>query len=89
MFENNVGKCKATVIAGTYISIYLIVFFAIRLIHSSVREEWQHVVSLSIERVATLKVGFRRSIQGALMLASICCGAFLFALMSADYGKVR
>ena len=39
---------------------------------------------LNIEEVATLKIGWRRAIEGFMLILMTGCGAFLFALMNSE-----
>ncbi|GMH82038.1 hypothetical protein TrST_g3249 [Triparma strigata] len=83
--EGALEKCNDTAWCSTLISIFLLNFWMIRVVQDSVRREWQHDVSLSVEKIATMRgFGLRRGIQGVLTILVLICGIFLFAMMSVE-----
>lgn len=53
-------------------------------VHTSIKTEWRKELALSMDKVAKMQISWRRSAQGAGLGLVGACGAFLFALMTAE-----
>lgn len=63
LFENNGehGECKNKSLCAVAISVFLSALWAMKMVDSSVPSEWRQELSLSIQKIATLKgISFRR-----------------------------
>ena len=83
IIEDGLQQCGTNTRCAKFISEKLILQWFLRLVHGSIKQEWQMEISLSVEKIAKLKISWRRTIQGVLLAVMAGCGAFLFALMSA------
>jgi hypothetical protein len=45
----------------------LITFWGLKLVHGSIQSEWQKELSISMEKVAKMKISWRRSFEGLLL----------------------
>ena len=61
----------------------LIATWVWKLVHGSIKSEWRRELSISMERIALMKISWRQAAEGVLLAVMAGCGAFLFALMSA------
>ena len=68
--------------AGVPVSIMLMLAWLLKVIHGSNKSEWQKELSISMEKIATMKISWRHAAEGILLAVMAGCGAFLFALMS-------
>ena len=86
MFEKgSVSECYDTSFCSTMISIYLLVWWGMKLVQGSVRSEWRKDLNLSIEKIARMRgISLRQGAAGFLTVATGVCGIFLFSMMSAD-----
>ena len=86
MFEKGgVAKCFDTSFCSTMISVYLLLWWGIKVVQGSVRSEWRKDLNLSIEKIARMRdISLRRRVEGVLTLLTVICGIFLFSMMSAS-----
>lgn len=83
--EGTFNSCKNTIECSTFISIFLLVFWWSKLVHGSVKSEWQKDLHLSIEKIAKMEgLSWHRVAQGFLTLILVICGVFLFSIISAE-----
>ena len=78
--ENNDNVCGTNILCATWISIYLIIFWGLKLIHGSVRQELRKDLSLSMEKITKMQISWTRAGEGILLTLMAGCGLFLFAL---------
>ncbi|GMH77073.1 hypothetical protein TrLO_g9487, partial [Triparma laevis f. longispina] len=82
--KGGTAKCFDTSWCALCIAIYLICWFVMNLVGSSVRSEWRNDLNLSIEKIAQMShISLRRGLAGLLTLVTGVCAIFLFSLMSA------
>ncbi|GMH63274.1 hypothetical protein TL16_g03669 [Triparma laevis f. inornata] len=86
IFESGgLEKCDDNAWCSTLISVFLLNWWIMNIVQDSVRREWRVDVSVSVEKVATMRgFGLRRGLQGVLTVFVIICGIFLFAMMSVE-----
>ena len=60
----------------------LILAWSLKVGDGSIQIEWREELSISMEKVARMKISLRQAAEGVLFAAMGGCGAFLFALMS-------
>ena len=82
--EINIKNCGENTMCATWISIYLLIGYILKLIHRSIESTRRKDIAIQIEKIAKLKISWRRAIQGVMVAVMAGCGAFLFALMSAE-----
>ena len=61
----------------------LIINWFLKLVQGSIKSEWRRELSISMEKIARMKISWRQAAEGLLLAVMAGCGAFLFALMSA------
>jgi len=76
------SRCRNSNACALSISSYLIIWWFLGLAQGSIKKEWRDQLDLSIEKVVTMKISWRKSIEGILLAVMVACGAFLFALMT-------
>ena len=62
----------------------LIITWCLKLVQGSIKSELQKELSISMEKVARMKISWRQAAEGLLLAVMTGCGAFLFALMSTN-----
>ncbi|GMI04950.1 hypothetical protein TrLO_g2842 [Triparma laevis f. longispina] len=82
--EDGFNKCKKSIMGAFYLASFLVLWWLVRVVDGSLRSEWRKELSLSVTKIATMNVSFRRSAQGLLTLVTGVCGIFLFSEMSAE-----
>ena len=82
VLENGPDNCTVNNMCATWISFTLAFFWGVKAIHKSIQSDWRKDLSISMEQVAKMKISWRRTAEGILLVAMALCGAFLFALMS-------
>ena len=83
MIENNLEQCSTNTRCASFVSIFLLFQWYVKLVHGSIRQEWRKEISLSPEKIAKLDISWRRTAEGIMLAVMGGCGAFLFTLMSA------
>ena len=89
--ERGMGSCTNNTRCASAISVMLIIMRILKLVQGSIKSEWRRELSISMEKIARMRISWRQAAQGLLLAVMAGCGAFLFALMSAkepDYGLV-
>ncbi|GMH56867.1 hypothetical protein TrST_g14080 [Triparma strigata] len=65
--------------------MFLICFWALKVIQTSVRKEWQKDLNLSVEKIATMtEISSRRALAGVLTIVTGVCAMFLFSMTEVD-----
>lgn len=83
--ERRLGKCIETSLCAVFISVYLLLLWATKLLQGSLGVSGARRVNLSIEKIATTKgLGWRHTAQGFLTLVTGVCGIFPFFMMSSE-----
>ena len=54
------ASCRGTYKLGSMISYYIIGYFMINLVHTSIANEWRADISVSLEKIITLDLTFRQ-----------------------------
>ena len=83
MIEDSVEHCDVNTLCASFISIFLIFWWLLKLVQGLKKQEWRKDLSLSMEKVAKMNISIGRTAQGVFVAVMAGCGAFLFALMSA------
>lgn len=78
-FEDELRACGGASSATSWIGIYLLVWWVYSIIRSSVITEFSDRINVTIKHVAQLNMGWRRRIQGCLMILCGVCASFLFS----------
>ena len=81
--ERGLEMCTTNTWCASYISVMLIITWSPELVHGSIKSEWRNELSISMEKIARMKISWRQAAEGLLLALMAGCGAFLFALMSA------
>ena len=83
MIENGLEQSGISISCAMYILVFFLTQWTLKLVHGSMKQEWKKDMSLSPEKVAKMKIGWRWAAEGFMLAVMAGCGAFLFALMSA------
>ncbi|GMH77653.1 hypothetical protein TL16_g07484 [Triparma laevis f. inornata] len=75
-----IERCKGAASATSWIGVFLLMWWAHSIIRASVISEFSDRVNITIKHLATLKIGWRRRVQGCLMILCGVCATFLFSL---------
>ena len=75
--------CMNNSYSALFVSIYLVLFWLLRIVQGSIKKEWRKDLSLSTKKIAKMQMSVRRAAEGAMLIVMIGCGAFLFALINA------
>ena len=81
--ERGTETCTTNTSCASFISLMLIINWVLKLVHGSIKSEWRRELSISMEKIARMKISWRQAAEGLLLAVMAGCGAFLFALMSA------
>lgn len=92
IFEGNFVDCSNTASSAGYVSLFLLLWWMQKLVQASIKVEWRQELSLTLEKLAHLEIGWRRRAQAALVAFTGMSGLFLFSTMdakSSDYNLIR
>ena len=81
--EMNIITCGPSLRCGSFISVYLLGIWILKLVNASIERPARNELSLSMQKIAKMRISWRRAAEGVTMAVMAGCGAFLFALMSA------
>ena len=81
--ENDSITCSTNTFCATSVSLYLLVYWFLKLVHGSIKEEWRKDLSLSAEKIARLQISWRRTAHGIMLVVMVGCGAFVFTFIGA------
>ncbi|GMH66283.1 hypothetical protein TrLO_g3237 [Triparma laevis f. longispina] len=81
--EGTFEQCEDVSLCSTAISSFFLFYWLIQIVQGSVESVWKKEVTLTIEKIVSLKkVSFRRGVEGIMTLVTVLCAMFLFSMMS-------
>ena len=80
--EDKLTSCEVNSMCASWISVYFIFIWTLKLVHGSIKQEWRKEISLSAEKIAKMQISWLRVADGTMLAGMVGCGAFLFTLMS-------
>ena len=84
MIERGYSKCIQNTQCASWIAVYLLILWAMKIIIASIQNEWRKELSISTEQIAMMQISWVKAAQGFMVTVMAACGAFLFALINAE-----
>ena len=64
IIEREMGSCINNTGCASFISVMLIITFGLKLVQGSIKSEWRRELSISMEKIARMKISWRQGAEG-------------------------
>ena len=79
-----VVQCYENTGCALWIGTFMTILWGLNLVYDSVPSVWRPSLNLSMPQITIMNTSWRRSVEGPMLAVVARCGAFLFALLSAE-----
>ena len=65
--ERDLETCRMNTSCASYLSVMIITYWGLKIVHGSIKSEWRKELSISMEKVARMKISWRQCAEGLLL----------------------